>query len=179
MARVPGQHSRLRRRWLAIPASLAVLAVAVAEFASPFQITGVSMASTVQSGQIVLVDRLSTAIGDQRGEVILFYPPINSPVPYLKRVIGLAGDHISIVNGRVSVNGSQLDETYLAPNTVTLTDVSDYELTVPAGTVFVLGDDRSSSRDSRDFGPVPTANVIGQVWMAFMPNLTGLSIAIL
>jgi signal peptidase I len=110
-------------------------------------VNGISMSSTVQSGEVVLVDRVSTAIG-------------------------LAGDHISITNGFVYVNGTQLDEPYLAPDTVTLTSVWDFETTVPAGSVFVLGDDRWESWDSRYFGSVPNANIIGRAWLILRPSLS-------
>jgi signal peptidase I len=138
---------RLRRRWLAILSVVAAVTVAVVTFASPFVVNGISMSSTVQSGEVVLVDRVSTAIG-------------------------LAGDHISITNGFVYVNGTQLDEPYLAPDTVTLTSVWDFEATVPAGSVFVLGDDRWESWDSRYFGSVPNANIIGRAWLILRPSLS-------
>jgi signal peptidase I len=164
---------RLRRRWLAILSVVAAVTVAVVTFASPFVVNGISMSSTVQSGEVVLVDRVSTAIGLQRGEVIVFHPPGNAAsVSYIKRAIGLAGDHISITNGFVYVNGTQLDEPYLAPDTVTLTSVWDFETTVPAGSVFVLGDDRWESWDSRYFGSVPNANIIGRAWLTLRPSLS-------
>jgi signal peptidase I len=169
---------RLRRRWLVIPAAVVAVAAALLVFASPFQIDGPSMSSTIQPGEMVLVDRASTALGLQRGEIVVFHPPTDDPaVPYIKRIIGLPGDHVSIMNGVVSVNGQKLDEPYLAPNTTTTTTVQDFELTVPSGTVFVLGDDRSNSYDSRYFGPVPEANIIGQAWFAFIPSLPSLPLA--
>ncbi len=171
MTRLISLRPRLRRRWLAAISIVAVVIITVVTFASPFMINGISMSSTIQPGEVVLVDRVSTALSLQRGEVILFHPPTNyASVPYIKRVIGLAGDHISIVNGSVSVNGVPLNEPYLAPNTVTLTSVWDFETVVPAGSVFVLGDDRWESLDSRAFGPVPRANIIGQAWLGLTPS---------
>jgi signal peptidase I len=179
-SRFPSLRPRLRRRWLAIPAILVATAAALLAFASPFQIDGPSMSSTIQPGEMVLVDRVSTSLGLQRGEIIIFHPPTNDPaVPYIKRIIGLPGDHVSIIGGVVFVNGQKLDEPYLAPNTTTTTSVYDFELTVPSGTVFVLGDDRPNSYDSRYFGPVPEANIIGQAWFAFIPSFPSLPIATL
>jgi signal peptidase I len=147
--------------------------VAVVTFASPFMINGSSMTSTIQPGEVVLVDRLSTALSLQRGEVILFHPPAGtSSIPFIKRVIGLGGDHISITDGFVYVNGKQLNEPYLAPNTVTLTNVWDFETTVPAGSVFVLGDDRWESLDSRAYGAVPSGNIIGRAWVVLSPSFS-------
>jgi len=165
MARLAAFRPHLRRRWLAVLAVPATLAAIVVVFASPFLISSISMASTIQPGEIVLVDRVNTGL--QHGEVIVFYPPGNtSGVPFIKRVIGLPGDHISITQCNVSVNGVQLSEPYVAPETCTLTSVADYELTVPAGTVFVLGDDRWYSWDSRDYGPVPFGRIVGRAWVA-------------
>jgi signal peptidase I len=172
MVRVPSLRFRLRRRWLVLISTAAAAIAAVVVFASPFVITSVSMASTIQPGEVVLVDRVSAASSVQRGEIIVFYPPNNSSVPYIKRVIGLAGDHVSIVNGVVSVNGVQLDESYLAPNTVTQASVLDFEETVPAGSVFVLGDDRSESWDSRSYGPVPLSSVVGRAWAVLSPSFS-------
>jgi signal peptidase I len=173
MTRLIRLRSQLRRRWLAAIMALATVIAAVVALASPFMVDGISMSSTVQSGQVVLVDRVSTALGLQRGEVIVFHPPGNaSSVSYIKRVIGLAGDHVSITDGFVFVNGQQLNEPYVAPNTVTLTKVWDFETTVPAGSVFVLGDDRWESWDSRYFGPVPDANIIGRAWLVLNPGFS-------
>lgn len=174
MTRLIRLPSKLRRRWLAAIMALATAIAAVLALASPFMVNGISMSSTVQSGQVVLVDRVSTALGLQRGEVIVFHPPGNpSSVSYIKRLIGLPGDHISIpFDGFVYVNGKQLDEPYLAPNTVTLTKVWDFEFTVPAGSVFVLGDDRWESWDSRYFGAVPDANIIGRAWLVLSPGFS-------
>jgi signal peptidase I len=173
MSRVPRLRSSLLRRWFAV-ISIAVIAVcSVVAFASPYLINSISMSATIKPGQVVLVDRLTSVIGLRRGEIIVFYPPTNtSGIPFIKRVIGLPGDHIAIRNGVVYVNGSQLDEPYLAPNTKTLTLTENYHVTVPAGTVYVLGDDRTESWDSRAFGPVPDSNIIGQAWISLsLPTL--------
>ena len=173
MGSVRNLRPRLRRRWIALISSVLAVVTAVVVFASPYLINSVSMASTIQPGEVVLVDRASTALGLQRGEVILFYPPINSSgIPFIKRVIGLPGDQIEIVNDLVYLNGTQLDEPYVAANTPTLTSVWDYKTTVPAGSVFVMGDDRMESWDSRTYGAVPFANVIGRAWLVVSPSFS-------
>ncbi len=163
MANAHAPRSLWFLRWL-VPVPLVVgLGLAMIVFASPFRVSGTSMTSTLQSGELVLVDRQA---GLQRGEVLVFYPPNGSTESYIKRLIGLPGDHISIRGGLVYVNGERLSEPYLAPGTVTRTDYVDFETTVPAGSIFVLGDDRTGSWDSRGFGPVPIANIVGRAWIA-------------
>jgi signal peptidase I len=181
MVRVFERRPRLRRRGLAVISVVAALIALVVVFASPYEITSISMTGTIQPGEVVLVDRMNPELGLQRGEVIVFHPPSDtSGVLFIKRVIGLPGDHISIVNavvsgngtGVVSVNGRQLDEPYLAPNTVTLTSGWDFETTVPAGSVFVMGDDRMESWDSRSYGSVPLGNIVGRAWLVLSPSLS-------
>ena len=173
MTRLARLRPRPRRRWLAASSIVAAVVLAVVVLASPFMINSISMSSTIQPGEVVLVDRVSTALSLQRGEIIVFHPPgSTSGGSFIKRVIGLGGDHISITSGFVYVNGKQLDEPYLALNTVTLTKVWDFETTVPAGSVFVLGDDRWESWDSRAYGSVPRANIIGRAWVVLSPSFS-------
>ena len=100
-----------------------------------------------------------------RGEVVVFRSPRDQERDFVKRVIGLPGDTVEIVNGTVYVNGLQLLEPYLdRKDNTTMSPVK-----VEPGTVFVLGDNRGSSNDSRSWGPVPTENLIGRAWMRFWP----------
>ena len=100
-----------------------------------------------------------------RGEVVVFRSPRDQERDFVKRVIGLPGDTVEIVSGTVYVNGLQLIEPYLdRKDNTTMGPVK-----VEPGTVFVLGDNRGSSNDSRSWGPVPTENLIGRAWMRFWP----------
>ena len=100
-----------------------------------------------------------------RGEVVVFRSPRDQERDFVKRVIGLPGDTVEIVSGTVYVNGLQLIEPYLdRKDNTTMAPVK-----VEPGTVFVLGDNRGSSNDSRSWGPVPTENLIGRAWMRFWP----------
>ena len=100
-----------------------------------------------------------------RGEVVVFRSPRDQNRDFVKRVIGLPGDTVEIVDGTVYVNGLQLVEPYLdRKDNTTMSPVE-----VEPGTVFVLGDNRGSSNDSRSWGPVPTENLIGRAWMRFWP----------
>jgi signal peptidase I len=141
-----------------------------------------SMAATLIPGDHVLVDRLAYSVnGPRRGDVIVFHPPGKQDV-YIKRVVGLPGDRISLRNGHVFINGKRLREPYLreddgvaeptdpwacagAPTAWSL--VAAY--TVPAGEYFVMGDNRTDSDDSRDWGPVPRSRILGEAIVTIWP----------
>lgn len=104
----------------------------------------------------------------ERGDIIVFDPPTKSNKPYIKRIIGLPGEQVTFGDGYVFVNGQQLDEPYIEEETTC--GRNEYcDVIVPEGQVFVLGDNRTNSSDSRVFGPVPVENVIGKAWFAYWP----------
>ena len=96
---------------------------------------------------------------------------------YIKRVIALPGEHLEIKDGKVYINGEELDEPYLQDNVITTAgDVNNpfYDLLVPENCIFVMGDNRAGSTDSRAFGCIPLDKVEGTVWIRFWPfNLFG------
>ena len=96
---------------------------------------------------------------------------------YIKRVIALPGEHLEIKDGKVYINGEELDEPYLKDNVITTAgDVNNpfYDLVVPENCIFVMGDNRAGSTDSRAFGCVPLDKIEGTVWIRFWPfNLFG------
>ena len=97
---------------------------------------------------------------------------------YIKRVIALPGEHVKIENGKVYINGTELEEPYLQPNVTTTVEAKDYnyfnDFTVPDGYIFAMGDNRSQSTDCRAFGCVPVEKVESKVWIRFWPlNLFG------
>lgn len=106
----------------------------------------------------------------------VYYVLETSKESYIKRVIGLPGDHIQIRDGKVYINGEEFDEPYLQDN-VTTTVGSDQpfsDLVVPENCLFVMGDNRDHSTDSRAFGCIPLARIEGKVWIRFWPfNLFG------
>jgi signal peptidase I len=124
------------------------------------------MEPTLQAGNFVIVNKLSYQIGrPNRGDVIVFkYPPDPSQEPYVKRVIGLPGDHIEIKTGKVLINGIQLSEPYLVGETQ-----RGGEWQVPANSLFVMGDNRNNSSDSRAWGMVPFDDVIGKALLVYWP----------
>lgn len=101
----------------------------------------------------------------KRGEVVVFRSPRDADRDFVKRVIGLPGDTVEMVNGTVYVNGLQLLEPYITKrDNTTMAPVH-----IESGTLFVLGDNRGASNDSRSWGPVPTENLIGRAWVRFWP----------
>ena len=157
----------------------AVIFVVLQTFvAQPFKVEQVSMRDTIEEGQYVLVDKLTPGFdGYHRGDIIVFKPPENAEIqagkPYIKRIIGVAGDEIAIRDGDVFVNGVLLDEPYLfaVDGTAQPTTAHGGESTwtVPAKSLFVMGDHRERSADSRDFGPIEVGSVVGRAWLRYWP----------
>jgi signal peptidase I len=145
--------------------------------AQPFEVEQHSMEQTFTQGQYVLVDRLSHLWSPYaRGQVVVFRPPASATTrsdPFIKRVIGVAGDTVDIRDGTVFVNGTALDEPYLFrgdDGTVEPTEASATDhWVVPDGDLFVMGDHRAVSADSRVFGPIPISSVIGRALLRYWP----------
>ena len=153
--------------------------------AQPFEVEQMSMVPTVNPGEYVLIDKISPRFNDyQRGDIVVFQPPDGfgqGGVPFIKRVIGIPGDTVSLENGRVFVapaGGSpvQLDEPYVVPGidgtaapTLPRNAEGTTSWTIAAGTYFVMGDNRPDSQDSRFFGPVKRDLFVGRAWLRYFP----------
>jgi signal peptidase I len=125
-----------------------------------------SMEPNFFQGQRVLVVKAMYWFGEpQRGDVVVFKSPMGADEEFIKRIIGLPGDTVEIVQGIVFVNGFQLDEPYVEH---TLGD-SLPEMVVPADNYFVLGDNRPVSNDSRRGWFLPCENIIGKAWLITWP----------
>ena len=105
----------------------------------------------------------------ERGDIIVFDPPTVSDKPYIKRVIGLPGETITIENGSVFVNGVRLEEPYIEDGITECSRSKCDPVRVGEGEVFVLGDNRRNSSDSRIFGAVPVDSIIGKAWLTYWP----------
>jgi signal peptidase I len=182
-----GPHRRMRKQmplWQEMPLLLIVafcLAVLIRTFLlQAFFIPSGSMEDTLLVGDRVLVNKVIYDMRDpKRGEIVVFEPPVNwgagpGKDDYIKRVIGVAGDHVICCDAqdRLTVNGHALDENYLFPGNKP-SDVP-FDVTVPQGRVFVMGDHRSASADSRvhleaDSGTVPLSRVVGRAFVIFWP----------
>lgn len=159
-----------------------------------FKVDGHSMMPNLTNGEMLLVNRreyshvnlyslvswipFANIHGDhewypfrppKRGDIIVFYPPNGSTEPYIKRIIGLPGDHIAIMNNHVYVNGQQLREPYIHEPTTWPGILAEGAFTVEPGHVFVLGDNRLNSTDSRYFGQVTMSSIVGRAWLTYWP----------
>ena len=143
--------------------------------AQPYQVEQQSMENTLLPHQYVLVDKLTPRFDPyKRGDIVVFMPPGATPgsTPYIKRVIGLPGETVDLRNGHVSINGQEISEPYVFPGQTTEPLGGQDHWVVPANTLFVMGDHREDSSDSRVFGPVPISNIIGRAWLRYWPLST-------
>ena len=147
--------------------------------AQPYKVQQQSMMVTLLPEQYVLVDKLTPRWSPySRGDIVVFDPPESwSPagsVPFIKRIIGLPGDTVELRDGNVYVNGIQLDEPYVntdggVPQTTDASPGGASEWVIPDEQLFVMGDNRQNSADSRVFGPVDIQRVIGRAWLRYWP----------
>ena len=144
--------------------------------AQPFHVEQPSMENTLMPDQYVLVDKISPRFTDyQRGDIVVFTPPSNwlsgsSGTPYIKRVIAVASDTVDIHDGHVFVDGKELSEPYVYEGQATVPlDPATHVWKLTAGQLFVMGDHRGDSQDSRVFGPIDKASVIGRALIRYWP----------
>lgn len=140
----------------------------------PFEVKGDSMFPNLHDRNYLITNVISQKIGDPKlGDVVVFKAPNDPDKDFIKRVIGVAGDRVGIKDGLVYLNGKRLNETaYLNPEIKTyggsfLSEGND--VTVPEGYFFVIGDNRSYSSDSREWGFVPKKNIIGSAFFIYWP----------
>lgn len=148
---------------------IAVLcALALAFFMRTPQVSGLSMAPHIDSGEVVLINTMAYYFGHPaRGDIIAFHHDAPTPEIYIKRVIGLPGDHIAIDRGRIILNGTPLAEPYVFAR---YADSRSFPpVTVPQGALYVLGDNRAASDDSRFWGFVPQDGVLGKALFGIWP----------
>lgn len=158
--------------------TVVVYAALQAFVAQPYRVVQGSMQDTLQEGEFILIDKLTPRFDPyQRGDIVVFRPPASAAepddTPYIKRVIGVSGDRLDIRDGRVWVNGVPLDESdYVHEGEPTY--AFDQRLTswdVPEGALFVLGDHRANSTDSRTarIGLIPVEDVLGRAFLRYWP----------
>jgi len=143
----------------------------------PYQVQQTSMENTLMPEQYVLVDKLTPRFDSfHRGDVIVFNPPLTwigdvTGTAYVKRVIGIGGDTIDIHGGHVYVNGNLQTELYVYNGQATDMAGGGGGKTWKLGPdeLFVLGDHRAASQDSRDFGAIDKSTVIGRAWLRYWP----------
>jgi signal peptidase I len=131
-----------------------------------------SMEPTLEPQQRLIVDRLTPRFDPYKpGDIIVFDAPAltNKKAPLIKRVIAVEGSVVEIADGRVIVDGAVLDEPYTYGSEPTWPANGTSRWVVPPGHLFVLGDHRAQSADSRSFGPIDESSVIGRAWLRFFP----------
>jgi signal peptidase I len=139
----------------------------------PHKIDGSSMEPNFHNGEYLLTDKVSYRFNQpKRGDVIIFRAPGNTGEDFIKRIIGLPGDQVELIDGSVYINNEKLKESYLPETFVTLSGEFPKEgdsITVPNSEFFVLGDNRSHSADSRVFGVIEKSRIIGRAWLLYWP----------
>jgi signal peptidase I len=133
----------------------------------PFNVSGPSMEKTMHTGNLVLVNKLIYHVREpKQGEVIVFHT--RQQKDYIKRIVAVAGDKVEAANNRLVINEKVVEEPYLDQGMIT----RDFaKMTVPPGHVFVLGDNRLNSEDSRSpiIGPVPLKQIVGRADLIYWP----------
>ena len=176
---------------IAVAIGLALLIQAF--LVKPYRIPSESMEPTLDVGQRVLVDRIGERFSDpQVGDIVVFHPPAGAdvnecgaPKPqdqacalptkdrsktnFIKRVVGVGGDHIQIINGHVIRNGKREKDGYIRPCSPGDECNLPKVITIPKGYFFMMGDNRGASDDSRFWGPVPKKWIIGGAFATYWP----------
>jgi signal peptidase I len=148
-----------------------VIAVLVILFVyQPVKVEGTSMMPSLEDQERIFINKFMYRFGIgevYRGDMVVFWYPGDPSKSYIKRVVGMPGDRIEIVEGAVIVNGKQLDEDYVPPAYRDHQTVP--ETTVPPDHYYVLGDHRTSSNDSRSWGPVHRRHIYGRAVFIYWP----------
>jgi signal peptidase I len=164
MARAFGGRSVLREIVETVVLALVVFLVLNVTTAR-FRVQGLSMEPTLHDGQYLLISRVSYWFNaPQRGDIVVFRPSTQPEDDFIKRILGLPGENVRIEAGQISIDGVPLEEPYVV-------DRGPYsgDWTLGEGEYFVMGDNRVNSNDSRSWGPLPDANMVGKAWVSYWP----------
>lgn len=145
-----------------------VVALLISFFVKPIIVKGSSMYPTLEDSDYLLVSKQAYNFGEpERGDIVVFPHEEGNgdEALYIKRVVGVPGDHVEIEDGEVYINGLMLDEEYINGNTTE----GDVDYMVPEGRIYVLGDNRGNSSDSRFFGSVKYDEVVGTAFVRLYP----------
>lgn len=156
-------------------AAAIILAVLIQSFViRPFIVSGASMDPRIENGQYLLIDEISYRMHEpERGDVVVFRAPPEPSKYYIKRIIGLPGETVSIKDGTITIVNSEypdglvLDESYIVH-----TQKDTLTKKVPSGEYFVMGDNRAASYDSRGWGTLPKKEIRGRALLRLLPITT-------
>ena len=186
------QHNSLVELVMIVAVALGLALGIQAFLVKPFRIPSESMVPTLEVGQRVLVDRVSYRFGDpDRGDIVVFKPPAGQPstcgveragdqpcpegtpersdTNFIKRVVGLPGDRLKVIEGSVYINGKRQSESFARLDAECATCNLPREITIPDGEYYMMGDNRGESADSREWGPVPKKWIIGKAFATYWP----------
>jgi len=153
--------------------ALAFFVIIYLFFFQPHQVKGNSMSPNFLNGEYLLTDKITYRFKEpKRTDVIIFAAPMDEDYEYIKRIIGLPGETIKVEAGHIFINGEKLEEIYL--NKEIKTQGGNFLKTgqtflIPEGEYIVIGDNRSYSSDSREWGTVPRKNIVGKAWLRYWP----------
>jgi signal peptidase I len=164
----PANRRELRYWARDLVAALVLAMVIIVFLYQPVKVEGTSMAPLLTDQERIFINKFVYHFKSiERGDVVVFWYPLDRNKSFIKRVVGLPGDIVEIRAGYVYVNDRRLDEPYVPPQFV---DMSGYgPIRVPRDMYFVMGDHRVSSNDSRVFGPVPAGFIYGKAVFAYWP----------
>ena len=137
----------------------------------PYIVEGQSMEPTFSNNDYLVTEKVLFKMrAPQRGEVVIFHPPENPEINYIKRVVGLPGETVAIREGGVHINGRKILEPYLvSKDTTALSRGKEYTATLGSDEYFLMGDNRNHSRDSREIGAIPLQNIVSRTWFRLLP----------
>ena len=142
-----------------------VLFVGINAVSARVRVDGFSMRPTLDDGEFVLVSKLSYKFGEfNHGDIVVFHFPLDPEEELIKRIIGLPGDHVHVEGNQLYLNGALMNEDYIAE-----APLYSGDWTVAEGYLFVLGDNRNNSNDSKDWGLLPQENVVGKAVLIYWP----------
>lgn len=151
-----------------------ILFLVIRQVVQNYRIESHSMEPNFYEGQFVLVNKLAYKLGTpHRGEVLVFHNPNNTSEDYIKRIIGLPGDQVEVVGDTIMINGQELPQPFI--HELNPAGSNYGPVVVPDNSLFVMGDNRPRSSDSRAIGPIDERLVVGRAWLRIWPlNLFGL-----
>lgn len=155
--------------WIKLLVVTLVIGLGISSVIKPTVVSGDSMLPTLQNDNYLLLNRLAYKVGEPKHQdIVVFHSHTNSI--FIKRVIGIAGDEVKVKDGRVWVNGEELKEDYINGEF----HIGNVEVTVPKDQLFVMGDNRDNSYDSRfeEIGFIHEDEVIGKVFIELYPSLS-------
>jgi signal peptidase I len=163
------EHRSTMTSWLRdLIISVAVSAFIIIFLYQPVRVEGTSMLPVLEDQDRLFVNKMAYRMGEiHRGDVVVFLYPHDHHKSYIKRVIALPGDDLRIDHGHVFVNGKRMNEKYVPPRFEDSRSLP--ETIIPDHEYFVMGDHRSISSDSRDFGPVDRDLIYGKAAFVYWP----------